>query len=118
MSKLQQVNGLFFVGLLLGLLLWVEPKALLYGVMVSLANMGLYYGFFLRHRYRIAKYPGQALVLVISATVMRFVCVGVLLFCGLSQLQLAPKALILGFVLGQFFFIFHQLITVKANHGK
>ncbi|PID65031.1 MAG: hypothetical protein CR977_02480 [Gammaproteobacteria bacterium] len=118
MSRLHQVNGLFFTGLLLVLLLWAEPKALLYGVMVSLVNMGLYYGFFLRHRHRVAKYPAQALVLVISTTVMRFVCVGVLLFWGLVRLQLAPEALILGFVLGQFFFIFHQLITVKVNHGK
>ncbi len=107
MSRLHQVNGLFFAGLLLVLLLWAEPKALLYGVMVSLVNM-----------HRVAKYPAQALVLVISTTVMRFVCVGALLFWGLVRLQLAPEALILGFVLGQFFFIFHQLITVKANHGK
>lgn len=89
-----------------------------YGAVVSLVNVSLYYGFYWRHRRRVPAYSGQALTVVISSTVTRFFFVGLLLVLGWEKLNLEPKSLILGFVLGQIFYLVNQLITVRIHHGK
>lgn len=103
---------------LLGFALVESKQAFAYGILVSFVNAVLYYGFYWRHRRRIATYPEQALVVVVSSTVTRFALVGCSLILGWVNLQLQPESLILGFVLGQIFYLLNQLITVKTSHGK
>lgn len=118
MNTLQRLTWLaLFIGTLSGSLL-TDMSGFLYGVAVSMTGLGIYYGFYRCHRRRVSAYPGQALVVVISSTVVRFVLLGLLLVYGWVYLHLQPESLILGFVLGQFFYLINQFITVKTSHGK
>ncbi|PIE45036.1 MAG: hypothetical protein CSA45_04535 [Gammaproteobacteria bacterium] len=92
--------------------------AFFFGVAVSLFNFGLHFGVYLIQRKQVPRYPAQALVAVVSTTVFRFVVCGCLLVLGFHRLGLAPNPLLLGFILGQLFFLFYQLTTVATNDVK
>lgn len=99
-------------------LLTSSTRAFVWGVIVSGINMGLYWGFYAIYCRRIPRYSGHSLTLVISTTLTRFVVVGCLLVLGFHRIGFDPKPLLLGFVLGQLFFLLHQLTTVATNNVK
>lgn len=86
-----------------------------YGLLISLVNVVLYYGFYAYHSGRVSRYPAQALVVVISSTLVRFLLIGGLLVLVLQNLDVVAKPLFLGFVLGQLFFLIHHLLVVTNN---
>lgn len=108
---------IFLAFLSISLSLTQDKKAFLYGIFVSLANLGVYYYFYFRHKNKIPEYQGQALVVVVISIVTRFILIGGLLVWGLTQFS-ESESLLLGFVLGQLFFLFNQLLTVAITDGK
>lgn len=92
--------------------------AYLYGLAISVVNIGLYYGFYARYRRRIAVYPAQALVVVIVSTVTRFLLVGMLLVAVFRWLPADAKTVMLGFVVGQVYFLLNHLTMVATNNVK
>lgn len=95
----------------------LKAEAFGYGVLVSALNTVLYFFYYQHYRHKVATYPNQALVVVVVMMVMRFALVGGLLLAGFEYLALAAKPLLLGFVLGQLFFLINQLMVVKS-YGK
>lgn len=88
------------------------------GLGVSFINTGIYWIMLARHSKRIPSYPAQALVIVITTTIMRFLIVSALLVGLLTQTTLSSTTVLLGFVVGQIFFWIYQLKTVATNNGK
>lgn len=88
------------------------------GLGISLINAGIYWGMLARHLKRIPVYPAQALVVVVTTTIMRFLVVSALLIGLLTQTALSSTTILLGFVAGQIFFWIYQLKTVSTNNGK
>ena len=88
-----------------------------YGAVVSWANIALHYGVFNVQKKRLSRYQSQALVVMVSSTVTRFFIMGSLLALGFRNSYLEAVPLLLGFVLGQLFFLIHQLLVVTDN-GK
>lgn len=101
-----------------GYLLIDEKQDYLYGLFVSLINTGIALGVYYLKRKQIPRYPAQALVIVISTTLMRFMIIGGLLIYGFTRFGGIPEPLLLGFVIGQIFFLINQLITVVTSDGK
>lgn len=112
--------GIFvFVIILSIVLIQIQNKsALLYGVLVSFVNLGIYLGFYYKNKDQVPHYQAQALIAVINNTVIRFAVIGVLLAIGLTMTEYNPKTLIFGFVLGQVFFLINQLFMVVSTNGK
>ncbi|MGY0398361.1 MAG: ATP synthase subunit I [Ostreibacterium sp.] len=92
--------------------------AFFYGTVISLCNIALYYAFFVQHKGRVARYPEQALVIVVTTTSIRFLLVGSLLIVAFTTMKLEAQSILLGFVLGQLFFLIHQLVMVVEKDGK
>lgn len=113
-----KIWSLGFVIALLGYLLVDEKNAYLYGCFTGLVNIAVALGVYYLKRKQVPRYPAQALVIVISTTLMRFLIVGSLLVYGFTRIGLTPEPLLIGFVLGQIFFLIHQLVTVKIGYGK
>lgn len=96
----------------------IDQVALFYGTAVGLVNLSMSYGLYWWHRQRIAKYQAQALVLVVRSMVFRWFAVCGLLVFGLRQMDDAPTVVLVGFVIGQLFYLINQLIRVATQHGK
>ncbi len=86
-----------------------------YGLLISLFNAGIYYGFYFYHRRLVSRYPMQALVIVVCSTIVRFLIIGGLLVLCFHNPNLTAKTLVLGFVLGQLFFLIHHLMVASNN---
>lgn len=108
----------FFILLVVVSLSLKSANALLMGVGISFINAGIYWAMHFRHIVRVPDYPAQALMVVVSTTVVRFILVGALLIWALTKTTLTPTSVLLGFVLGQIFFLVNQLIVVAKNNGK
>ncbi len=110
---------LFFEVLLLSIFIvvtfFVNQVSFGFGLLISLCNTGIYYGLCFYHKRLISRYPMQALVVVASSTVVRFLLIGGLLVLCFQQANLTAKALVLGFVLGQLFFLIHHLMVASSN---
>lgn len=104
-----------FVALLISLQF---PLAFCIGLGISFVSIGIYSIMQARHLGRVPNYPAQALVVVISTTIARFSIVGAALVWVLTQTALSATTVLLGFVVGQVFFLINQLITVAKNDGK
>lgn len=85
------------------------------GFLLSVINWFFYYAFCKKQRKKIAKYPAQALVQLISMTITRFLLVGGLIIFALDCFQGVADFFILGFVFGQCFFLIRHLKVVKNN---
>lgn len=85
------------------------------GLLISVLNAIIYYGFYFYHKRLISRYPMQALVVVASSTVVRFLVIGGLLVLCFHNPNLTAKTLVLGFVLGQLFFLIHHLMVASNN---
>lgn len=94
-----------------------DKRGFSYGVLVALFNLGLSRVFLRRNRRKVSRYPGQALVAVLNSMVVRIFVVGVLIVLGLSKLNMDAKAMIVGFVLGQVYYIVIHLLRI-IEHGK
>lgn len=111
--KLHGLNILFNVIVFFIALYFVPARmAFCYGVMVALVNLLLLYVFYYWYRRRVARYLGQGLVVMTQTVVVRFFVVGCLLVVGFYQLAFSPFSLVLGFVLGQVFYLLNQLVRV------
>lgn len=99
-------------------LLTDDKTAYFLGFSVSLINALLAVFFRWWYGRKIPRYSGQTLAIVVQTVVIRFVTVGALLIYSFKWLELTPKSIILGFVIGQIFFLINQLITVVKNDGK
>ncbi len=110
---------LFFEVLLIlfvvAVMFFINQVSFGFGLLISLCNTGIYYGFYFYHKRLISRYPMQALVVVASSTVVRFLLIGGLLVLCFHNSNLTAKTLVLGFVLGQLFFLIHHLMVAASN---
>ncbi len=88
-----------------------------YGFFVSLLNIIIQNSFYFYHEKQVSKYPSQALIIVVTSTIMRVLIVGSLLLLGFKYLLIDTSNILLGFILGQVIFLIHQLLVTK-NNGK
>ncbi len=88
-----------------------------YGVFVSLVNIVIQAVIYFGHKRKVSRYPSQALVVVVINTVTRLLAVVGLLLLGFRHFLLSAEYILLGFVLGQVFFLIHQLWVTQDN-GK
>lgn len=109
--------GVFFMLFTVAGWFLADWYALVIGGLISLVNAGVYYGFYFYHKHRVSQYPAQALVVVINSTVVRFLLIGGLLILAYKETSLAANSLLLGFILGQLFFLIHHFL-VKTNNVK
>lgn len=109
--------GIFFMSFVMAGALLTNWKTLSYGMLISLFNVSLYYGFYIYHKKSVSRYPAQALVVVISSMIIRFLLVGSLLILAFQNDVSTAKPLIVGFILGQVFFLIYHL-TVVTNDVK
>ncbi len=105
----------FFVFFIVLVMFFLGQKSFGCGMLVSLLNASAYYGFYFYHKRLISRYPMQALVVVASSTVVRFLFIGGLLVLCFHNPNLTAKTLVLGFVLGQLYFLIHHLMVASSN---
>ncbi len=106
---------IFLVVVIFTVILLTNQLDFFYGLLISVVNVGVFYGFYFYHKKRISRYPAQALVVVVSSTVARFLLIGGLLVLAFQHPNVAAKSLVLGFVLGQLFFFIHHLLVATNN---
>lgn len=94
------------------------PLAFCIGLGISFVSTCVYLIMQARHLRRVPDYPAQALVVVISTMIVRFFIIGAALAWVLTQTALSATTVLLGFVVGQVFFLINQLIMVAKNNGK
>ncbi len=94
---------------------FIGQKSFAYGLLISLLNAIIYYAVYWYNKRLISRYPMQALVVVISSTVVRFLFIGGWLVFCFQNPNVTAENLILGFVLGQLFFLIHHLMVVSSN---
>lgn len=117
MKKHQLLAYIVLLVTVLSYLVINREIAFTYGLLASLVNIGIAIGVYQHQSKQVPSYPNQALVIVISTTLIRFLVTGALLVYGFKWLGFTPKPLLLGFVLGQIFFLIHHLLVAK-NNGK
>ena len=91
---------------------WQGPEfswAALYGGVTALANIGMLLHRWFRGRHAYHSDVGRHLRQFHRSSLERFFVVGILLATGLAGLRLEPLPLLLGFIVGQFAWMFAML---------
>ncbi len=117
MLKWHCINGAVLAVLIAFLSFFFSDKlALVYGVFVGLLNLLVAYVFIYWYGRGVFKQVGQSITAVVKSSLVRAVAVCVLLMLGF-KLGFDASAMIIGFVLGQFFYFLNQLIRI-VEYGK
>ncbi len=119
LSRIYIANVVFFSVLALLLIVFVfDKKYCAYGLAVAFINYLLSGVFYFIQQRRVSRFLGQALIFVVSSTVFRFITVGLLLVWGFKQLDSISADIVVGFILGQIFYLTIQLIWVSKQYVK